>query len=306
MAGPRLRAFRSRAIFRALQVVAAIGRRIPLPIGRALGRMVGSLAWHVARRERRKALQNIAVAFPDWSDAQRRDTVRAMFRHHGMSLFEIGWLPNLTLATLDRTTSAEGLDRVMARIDEGRGVVAFTGHCGNWEWVAYVAGLQGRPMTVLQRERNEADLSDFITNLRAGAGIRTIDRGSASSGREMIQVLRKGGMMCFLIDQNIRAESAKVPFFGRPALTPIGPAKLAIRTGALVTCAFIQRTADGRQSIRWTEPFETTRDDDPIELTARLTREIEEQIRRAPEQWVWMHDRWRERPKWDVAGEMGE
>ena len=302
MAGPTRRAFRARAIYRLLVVIGAIGRRIPLPIGRALGRALGTLAWHLLKRERNKALRNIAVAFPEWSDAKRRATIKAMFRHHGMSLFEIAWLPNVTRENLAETSDIDGLDAVLAKIDEGRGVVAFTGHCGNWEWVAYAAGLHGRPMTVMQRERNEADLNRFIVELRARAGIRTIDRGSAGAGREMIQNLKRGGMTCFLIDQNIRAESAKVPFFGHPALTPIGPAKLAIRTGAMIALAFIERR-NGRQQIRWTGPFETSRDDDPIALTARITAAIEDQIRRAPEQWVWMHDRWRERKGWDVGGD---
>ena len=108
-------------------------------------------------------------------------------------------------------------------------------------------------------------------------------------------------MLGFLIDQSIRAESVKVPFFGKPALTPIGPATLAIRMGAVAVAAFIERRPDGSHLVRVLEPIETTRDDDPIALTARMTHEIENQIRRVPEQWVWMHDRWRDRPKWDVA-----
>jgi KDO2-lipid IV(A) lauroyltransferase len=91
-----------------------------------------------------------------------------------------------------------------------------------------------------------------------------------------------------------------VPFFGRPALTPIGPAKLAIRAGSIVLGCFNQRI-DGRHHIHFEAPIVTERGDDPVEVTARMTTQIEGQIRRAPEQWVWMHDRWRARPKWDIA-----
>lgn len=186
-------------------------------------------------------------------------------------------------------------------VRDGRGMVAYTGHCGNWEWLACCVASYGISLTVLQRERDEAEINQFITETRARFGIGTIDRGSTSAARAMLRALKNAGALAFLNDQNIRAESAKVPFFGRPALTPIGPARLAIRAGVPLVGIFIERGDDGRQHIVFDEPIETSRDDDPIALTTRMTARIEAQIRRAPEQWVWMHERWRERPEWDVA-----
>ncbi|MGZ5444878.1 MAG: lysophospholipid acyltransferase family protein [Thermoanaerobaculia bacterium] len=292
-------------LYRALVVISAIGRRIPLPLGRILGRALGRVAWHVVRRERRKALANFAIAFPDWSERERRDAIRAMFRHFGMSLFEIAWLPNLDPKSRDETTDVEGIDRVLELIDSGRGVICITAHCGNWEWLSYVMGSYGRPVYVLQRERDAPEMNAYITELRARSGVRTIDRGSAGSARDMIQAIRKGGMLAFVVDQNIRTESVKIPFFGRPALTPIGPARFAVKTEAAVVAAVIERRPDGRHLARFLEPVYCKRGDDPVELTRYLTRVVEEQIRRAPEQWVWMHDRWRDRPKWDVGQEYG-
>ena len=101
-------------------------------------------------------------------------------------------------------------------------------------------------MYVLQRERDVPEMNAYITDLRAKSGVRTIDRGSATSARDMIQAVRRGGMIAFVIDQNIRTESVKVPFFGRPALTPIGPASFAVRTEAAVVPAVIERLPDGR------------------------------------------------------------
>lgn len=282
---------------------AAVVKRLPLRVARGIGSAIGRLASVFARRERRIAMANITRAFPDWSDAQKRRTLRAMFRHLGMSLFEILWLPNVDAAMRDRTTIVEGIQPLLDIIDRGGGVIVFTGHCGNWEWLAYSTALFGRPVSVLQRERNEAELNRFITDTRAGAGIRTIDRGSTASGRELIYSIRRGGFLAFLIDQNIRTESAKVPFFGAPALTPVGPAKLAIRTGASIVTGFIHRDEHGMQHIRFADPFTVARDEDPIALTARLTRDIEEHIRRHPDQWVWFHERWRERPEWDVGSD---
>lgn len=292
-------------LYRLLAIITAIGRRIPLRAAQLLGRQLGRLAWHVVRRERNKALRHLAIAFPEWSGRQRRDTARAMFRHFGMMLFELAWLPNLDARMRERTTTVEGIDRILEVLDSGRGVIMFTAHIGNWEWLSYVMGTYGRPVSVLHRERDRPEMNRYIIDLRAKAGVHTIGRGSASSAKEMIQTVRKGGMLAFVIDQNIRTESVKVPFFGTPALTPIGPVKFAIRTEAMVSISYIHRLPDGRHHARFLEPFACTRDDDPVALATRITREYEEQIRRHPDQWVWMHDRWRQRPKWDVTGSVG-
>jgi KDO2-lipid IV(A) lauroyltransferase len=299
VASPTRRAFRSKLIYGALVAATAIVSRIPLRIARMLGWLTGHLGWHVLRRERRRATANIAMAFPEWSALERGAAVRRMFHHLGESLFEILWMPQLDDAKIEKTTTFENIEPILALVREGRGIVAFTGHCGNWEWMAYCLTKRGIPMSVLQRERDEAQINQLITRIRATAGIRTIDRGSTGAARELIFALRRGGMLGFLIDQSIRAESVKVPFFGRPALTPLGPAKLAIRTGAPVVSVFVERSG-GKHHIRFNEVIETKSNDDPVALTALITQEIEDAIRRAPEQWVWMHDRWRDRPDWDI------
>jgi KDO2-lipid IV(A) lauroyltransferase len=296
-----VRARRGRILYRLLVAVSAIVRRLPLAVARAWGVALGHVAWHVLRRERRLAMSNLAQAFPDWPPRKRSATARAMFHHLGRIVFEMLWLPRFNAAMRERTTEVIGLERFLELMERGRGAIAITAHHGNWEWAAHCVASYGVDLTALQRERNEADINRFITELRAGAGIHTIDRGSISAAREMIHSLRRGGLLAFLIDQNIRAESAKVPFFGRPALTPLGPAKLAIRTETPVICIFTEKRGS-KYILTFHEPIEVTRDDDAIALTAKITAAIEAQIRRAPEQWVWLHDRWRERPKWDVGG----
>ncbi len=268
-----------------------------------MGRFLGSVGGHLVRRERKKAMHNIGLAFPEWDEKKRRDTIRAMFQHLGMSVFEIAWLWNMDLATRDRTTTFEGSEAMLKLIDEKRGVVLFTAHVGNWEWLAIAMGLFSRPTSVLQRERDDPEMGRYITEFRKRVGVQTIDRGSSEGARQMIQAVRSGGILAFLLDQNMRTESVKVPFFGRPALTPIGPVKFAIRTEAMVVTALQERRPDGTHHIRICEPIACKRGDDPTALAARITRDIEEHIRRVPEQWVWMHDRWKDRPQWDVSDE---
>ena len=174
------RAFRGRVLYRALLVIGGAARMLSLKHARFIGRTMGRMAWYVVARERKKALRNIGLAFPDWSNTQKRKTIKAMFRHLGEMLGEILWMPNLDLPTRDRMNVVTGMDGILNVIDEGRGVITFTAHCGNWEWLCYSMGMYGRPVSVLQRERDEVEMNDYITQLRARAGVRTIDRGSTS------------------------------------------------------------------------------------------------------------------------------
>ena len=295
------RALRGRAIAAAFRAVSSFTRHLPLRLIRAIGCAVGGLAWLVLRRYRTRALSNIAIAFPEWSDRQRRTVIHRMFHDIGVSTFEIGWMANLDRAMLTRTTEIHGAENIDEALAAGRGMLIFTGHCGNWEWLAATVALLGHPLTILQRDRDEPDMNRLITELHERFGMRTIGRGSTAGALEMFRTLRSGGLLAFLIDQNIRAESVKVPFFGKPALTPIGPAKLAVRAEAPVLMCFIERR-DGKQIVEFQKPISTTRETDPVEITARLTSAIEEHIRRVPEQWVWFHPRWKDRPKWEVAG----
>ena len=295
MGNLKLRARRGRLIGWALGALSIIARRVPLRVVRGIGLFFGHLGWHVLRPYRRRALANIALAFPDWPPRKHRAAIRGMFHHLGQSMLEWLWLPNLDRLALQRTTEIHDEHFIDEALASGRGALIFTAHCGNWEWLAATVSLLGHPVTVLQRERDEPDLNRFIMKMRSHFGMRSIGRKSSTSALEMFRALRHGQLLAFLIDQNIRAESVKVPFFGRPALTPIGPARLAVRAEAPVMICFIERRG-GKQIVHFQKPILSS---DPYEITARLTAAIEEQVRRAPEQWVWFHHRWKERPRWD-------
>lgn len=286
--------FRNWSIYQGVRLASRIGRSLSLSSARRLGIAIGRLSWSVVAKERNKALRHLALALPELSEGERVGIARQSFAHLGQSLLEICWLPNLDATQLERTTSIEGLEHFRAAVDGGRGVVLFTGHCGNWEWMAATIGLLGFKMNVIAREIYDPRLNAFIIRSRATHSVKTIGRGSTSSAREILQTLKEGAVLGVLIDQNIKAETVTVPFFGHPAPTPVGPAKMAVRAGAAAIAGFIE-FRDGSQHIRFEAPIFTSRTDDPAALTARLTAAIEGQIRRAPSQWVWMHDRWRER-----------
>ena len=287
----QLQVFKNWIIYRALIAASAAGRRPSLKRSRSIGRSIGGLAYRVLPRERRRARQNLERALPQLSAAERDSIMRGMFLHLGESLFEIFWLPNLSEKNFAETTRIEGLENMRRAVDAGKGVVLFTGHCGNWEWMAASIAMAGLEMNVIARELYDPRINDFVVASRMRHGVKTIGRGSTSSAREIIATLRRGAILGVLIDQNIKAETSEIRFFGIPAATPTGPAKLAIRAGSMAIAGFIERR-DGVQYIRFLEPVQTDRGMDPVALTERMTQAIEDQIRRVPEQWVWMHRRW--------------
>lgn len=290
----RLRPLRGRLAARLLGGLAAwLGRR-ELATAQRCGRALGRLTWRLARRDRRRAILHLRIAFPELSGAELRALARRAFLHLGCQLAETLHLAGRTCSDVERYVDVEGWERVGALRAAGRPIVVLTGHCGNWELLAALINCRGLGMEVVGRRLEDPGLQELLLAVRRRFGTETIERGEAGSARRLLATARQGGALGVLIDQDIRAESVFVPFFGRPANTPVGPAKLALRLGAAVVPSFIERLPDGRHRAVFHPPLDLP--PDPTAATAAMTRAIEEQIRRVPEQWVWMHRRWRRQP----------
>lgn len=290
----RLRALRGRLLAAVLAGLAGwLGRR-EWGAAQRWGRVAGRLSWWLGRRDRRRALDHLAIAFPELSAAARRGLARRSFLHLGTQLAETLHLSRRDCADVERAVEVRGWERVEALRAAGRPIVVLTGHCGNWELLAALINCRRLAMEVVGRRLAEPELQRLLVGVRRRFGTETIERGEAGAARRLLATVRGGGALGVLIDQDIRAESVFVPFFGRLAHTPVGPAKLALRAGAAVVPSFIERLPGGRHRAVFHPPLELP--DDPTAATAAMTRAIEEQIRRAPEQWVWMHRRWRRRP----------
>jgi KDO2-lipid IV(A) lauroyltransferase len=214
-----------------------------------------------------------------------------------MNLAEILHLLARGCDDVARYVEVEGWERVEALRAAGRGVLIVTGHCGNWELLAAAINCRGLGMRVVARALDEPELQELLVALRDRFGSRTIERGRPGAARELLRALREGALG-MLIDQDTRVEGVWVPFFGRPAYTPVGAARIALKQDAAVVPSFIERLPDGRHLARFLPPLDLP--DDETEATALMTAAIEAQIRRVPEQWVWMHRRWRRQPP--VAG----
>lgn len=260
-----------------------------------LGRALGALAWRVARRDRERSLAHLATAFPEWSEARREEVARASFRHFGTLLAENLWLRERGPRELAEHLAVEGWEEVEAVRAAGRPLLVVSGHCGNWELIHAAFNARGAGMAVVARGLDDPALGESLLAFRAGFGTRTVVRGQPGAARELLRTLRsETGTLAMLIDQDTDVDGVWVEFFGRPAWTPAGAAELAARFRAVVLPVFSERLAGGDHRVRIHPPLALS--EDTAGATQAMTAAIEEQIRRVPEQWVWMHRRWRRQP----------
>lgn len=298
---------RDAIVYHTVKIITAVGRFLPDFLGHFFGRCLGGLAYHLAARDRKKAISNLKYAYGNSKNPiEIKKTARNCFRHLGIMLFEVMKIPTLNQKRINKTIIFEGFEIIKEAIVSGRGVIVATGHIGNWELMGAAAGRLGIPMNVIARKLNDDRLNQLIVDFRKKSGINTILREAPDSARQILKSLRSGQMLALLIDQDTRVDGAFVPFFGHQAHTPTGAAALAAKTGAVFAAASVHRTGIGRHRIRVEEIIisdEIDKDHAIIEATAKATALFEKWIRQQPEQWPWIHDRWRTRPEEESESE---
>ena len=301
MAKTKKKKIRDAVIFQVVRFFVTIGRFLPTWLGYFLGRGIGSLAFHLAGRDRKKALRNLESAYgSELSKKEIRKIAKGCFRHFGITLFEVMKIPGLSAARMSKMVTFKGMEQIKEAIESGRGVIVATGHIGNWELMGAAACKSGIPVNVIARRVNDSKLNDLVVDFRVKSGINTILREAPESARKILKSLRSGQMLALLIDQDTRVEGEFVPFFGRLAHTPTGAAALALKTGALFAAVAARRTGIGKHEIIVEEiriNDEIDRDHAIIEATAKATALFEKWIRQEPEQWPWFHERWKTRPQ---------
>ncbi len=275
-----------------------------LPRGAAvsLGRAMGRIAFHLAGKLRRTGEINLAIAFPEMSELKRQRLLRGCFDSLGRMLGEFSQFPRATPESLRGMIEYDqvGLAHLRAAEQDRRGVIFLTGHLGAWELLSFGWSALEYPISFLMRPLDNQRVEDLIERFRTRFGNRAIDKKNAA--REAIRVLRAGGTLGILSDLNSHPhEGVFVPFFGRLACTTAGIATLALKTDAVVIPTVAVWNAEKqRYFFHGDPPVELVRTGDKhkdLEInTARFAAAIERLVRRYPEQWLWIHKRWKTRP----------
>lgn len=273
---------------------------LPRWVARLLGRGIGFLVYVLHRRLRRVGRFNLELALPELSQKERRRLLRATFRHLGWLLAEFSQFPKYNRENIERVVVYDGFENFREAARQGHGVLFLTAHFGPWELSSFAHALYGYPVRFLVRPLDNPLVDALINHYRCLNGNVAIDK--KGSVRPILETLRAGDTVGILIDQNTTLEDGVfVDFFGIPACTTSGLARLALKTEAPVVPGFILwDTRLKKYRLRFEPPVTLTRTGDAerdlLENTARFTRIIEEFVRRHPEQWLWVHRRWKTRP----------
>ncbi len=269
---------------------------IPLSLRRALFTGLFRLFYHLVPRQRLIAVYNLRRAFPEKSDDEILRIARGVYRNMGIMAAEFFDVPRLTKENIGELVEPEGLEHCLKALEKGRGALFFTAHFSNWELSAAAAALLIKPVVAIYRTLDNALLDHLVLRVRSATGNTLIPK--EHSMRTMIRSLKRNDIVGILIDQNVAwNEGVFVDFFGRPACTTNGLALLALHTGAPVLPGYIVRLPDRRYRLVIGPEVEMTRTgdraQDVLANTQRFTKVIEETVRRYPDQWFWVHQRWK-------------
>jgi KDO2-lipid IV(A) lauroyltransferase len=267
----------------------------PRPLANLLGRLCATTLDRAIPRLRRIAERNLSLAYQDRDAAWRSQTIDGVFASIGRLLVAFARFPKITKANVDQWIRYDGLEHYLKAKDDGRGVLFATAHLGNWELSAFAHALLTEPMNVVVRPLDNPLIDSIVEKRRALSGNTLLSKRDFA--RSILHALRTNQPVGILVDQNSSAENgAFVPFFGTPACTNLTFAKLAARSGATVIPGFaIWNEKERRYVLKFYPPVMIT--GDAVEDTRRIQNAIEAAIRETPDQWLWIHRRWKTRPE---------
>jgi len=269
--------------------------RLALRFGEAMGWLAGA----VFRVRWGTVMDHLRKAFPERDDRWHGRLARASFRHLGRESVAAFRLGSMGPHEIRARTEVVGLEALQGAVAAGKGAIVVTGHFGNWEAGGTGLAVRGIPLDVVAKGQKNPLFDAELNRNRARMGMTVIERREAP--RRVLRSLRAGRVVAIVGDQNVRRGGVFVDFFGRPASTARGTAVFALRTGCPIFMGFARREPGFPLRYRVSlDPVEFTptgdMEEDAIRLTAAHTRYLEDQVRRAPEQYFWQHRRWKTRP----------
>jgi KDO2-lipid IV(A) lauroyltransferase len=291
---------RERFEFWALRLLVGAMGLLPRGLARSVGAGLGRLMWAAGSKLRRTGLRNLEIAFPEKSVAEREAILRGVYRMLGWQMAEFCKMAGYSVEEASSFIRYDGLERYLAARDKGKGVLVLTGHMGAWELSSFYHSLRGYPMSLLIRRLDHPQVDAYVNGIRCLHGNRVIHKDDFARG--LLTAMHRGETVGILMDTNMTPpQGVFVPFFGVPACTASGLARVALKSGAAVLPGFLLwEAAEQRYVLHFGEELVLVRsghaEREIVENTALFTATIERYIRMYPEQWLWVHRRWKTRP----------
>jgi KDO2-lipid IV(A) lauroyltransferase len=281
-------------------IVARTLGRIPRGLARLLAGMIAFAVYWAFARLRRVGTRNLKLALPTLTANERTRILRGVYLHLSWELVEFCRMTRYTAKNTSQWIRTEGLDNYLAAQARGKGVLVVTGHLGAWELSSFYHSLMGYPMGMVIRRLDNRRLDDFVNGIRCLHGNQVIHKDDF--GRGLLLAMHAGQTVGILMDTNMTPpQGSFVKFFGLDACTATGLAHVARKTGAAVLPGFmLWERSEGRYVLHFGPeiqiPHTANVYADILAGTELCTRAIESWIRRYPDQWLWIHRRWKTRP----------
>jgi len=281
------------------RVAVATLQYTPRGIANRLGNLYAQLLDLAVPRLRRVALRNLSFALPELSAARHREIVGGVYRSIGRLLVAFARFPSIDKHNVDNWIRYEGFEHFTNALTRGKGVLFATAHLGNWELSAFSHALMAQPMHVVVRPLDNALIDRFVEKRRALSGNTLI--GKRDFARPILKALRENQAVGILVDQNASADTGVfVPFFGIPACVNVSFAKLAAHSGAAVIPGFaVWSDAERRYILRFYPEVSVTGNAEVD--TASIQDALAKAIAQYPDQWLWIHRRWKTRPPGETS-----
>jgi Kdo2-lipid IVA lauroyltransferase/acyltransferase len=241
------------------------------------------------RKHRERTFSNVRFIFPHLNEQEVQAFVKKNVEHFGALGADFLRTPIRSREEVFETTEIVGKEHLDRLLEEKKGIILVSAHLGNWERITQWIPMMGIKLSGVARNANDAEITEIATGIRSGNGMEVLSRGNAA--REMLKRLKAGEMVGLMPDQN--ADDAYLPFFGHPAGTVLGPAVIHKKTKSPILPGCCLRTGPGQYRIYFLEPMVAEESETAEEFMTRINGAIEQMIRLAPEQYLWMHDRWK-------------
>jgi len=274
---------------------------LPRRLARRLAAKVAGILYALSPKLRKIAETNLQIAFPEWTEAQRDAVIRNMVRNLGWMAAEFARFPKYSKQNTEEIVVLDGNENFLEGRKRGRGVLILTGHIGAWELSSFAHAHYGYPLHFMARPLDNQRIDALVNSYRCTSGNQAIFKNE--SARVMLKILKDAGTIGVLADQNTMPDEAVfVDFFGKPASTTTGIARVALHTDAAVVPGYaVWDESIGKYRLKFEPAMELIRtgdtERDVLENTQRFTKVIEDIIQKYPDQWVWVHGRWSVRPK---------